>query len=272
MRRRTSKDIYYKTNDEIELIRQSCLLVGKTHAALVPFIKPGVTTKRLDVLAEEFIRDNQAIPGFKGYNGFPATLCISVNDAVVHGLPSDYQLGEEDVISIDCGVLANGFYGDSAYTYCFKAVSTEVVKLLQVTKESLYKGIEQAVVGKRIGDIGFAIQQYTERINNYGVVRELVGHGVGKNLHEAPDVPNYGRRGDGIKLLQGLVLAIEPMINLGRKEIVGDEDKTTIRTADGKASAHFEHTITIGKQTADILSSFSEIEAALKNNEYLAFV
>ncbi len=250
-------------------MRHSNQLVGKAHAAVVPFIVPGVKTTKLDEIAEAFIRDHGAEPGFKGYGGFPYTLCISINDHVVHGMPSEYELKEGDVVSIDCGVLANGFYGDSAYTYCVGEIEPEVKKLLEVTKESLYKGIEQAVVGRRLGDISFAIQHYCERIHKYGVVRDLVGHGVGRSLHEGPEVPNFGKRGKGPKLQDGLVLAIEPMVNLGRKEVRRLSDGWTIVTIDGKPSAHFEHSVVVRKGKADILSTFEFIENAIKNNKEL---
>ena len=264
--RKKSKHIFYKTKEEIELIRYSCLLVGKAHATVAELIRPGIKTIKLDEAAETYIRDQGAIPGFKGYNDFPYTLCISVNDEVVHGMPGNYELKEGDIVSIDCGVIANAYYGDSAYTYCVGEVEPEVKKLLEVTKESLYKGIEQAVVGKRVGDISFAIQQHTERKYGYGVVRELVGHGVGRQLHEAPEVPNFGKRGRGPKLLDGLVIAIEPMINMGKKDVRRSTDGWTISTIDGKPSAHFEHTIAVNKNQADILSTFEYIEAAIKNN------
>ncbi|MGB1204666.1 MAG: type I methionyl aminopeptidase [Chitinophagales bacterium] len=264
-----NRKIFYKTDDEVELIRHSCRLVGQAHAEVAKIMRPGISTIKLDKVAEEFIRDNKALPGFKGYNDFPHTLCISLNNEVVHGMPSQYELKDGDVVSIDCGVLANGFYGDSAYTYCVGEVKSDVMQLLTVTKESLYKGIEQAVVGRRLGDISFAIQQHTERKHGYGVVRELVGHGVGRNLHEAPEVPNYGRRGKGIKLLDGLVLAIEPMINMGKKEVTRLNDGWTIVTVDSTTSAHYEHTIAIRKNKADILSTFEFLETAIKNNEEL---
>ena len=254
--------IYYKSEEEIELIRESSLLVGKTHAAIAGLIKPGVTTLELDKIAEEFIRDNGAVPAFKDYDGFPSTLCMSPNEQVVHGIPNDNPLNDGDILSVDCGVLINGFYGDSAFTYEVGNVKEEVKKLLQVTKESLYKGIEQAVSGKRLGDIGHAIQDYTESFG-YGVVREMVGHGVGRNLHEKPEVPNYGKKGKGIKLKDGLVIAIEPMINMGTKSIHRHADDWTITTVDGNFSAHFEHTIVVRKNKAEILSSFKEIETVL---------
>jgi len=254
--------IYYKSEEEIDLIRESSLLVGKTHAEIAGLIKPGVTTLELDNMAEEFIRDNGAVPAFKGYGGFPNTLCMSPNEQVVHGIPNDAPLNDGDILSVDCGVLLNGFYGDSAYTYEVGNVKKEVRKLLIVTKESLYKGIEQAISGKRLGDIGYAIQGYSESFG-YGVVREMVGHGVGKDLHEKPEVPNYGKRGEGIKLNEGLVIAIEPMINMGTKSIHQHTDGWTITTADGNFSAHFEHTIVVRKNKAEILSSFKEIEKVL---------
>jgi len=256
--------IYYKSEEEIELIRESSLLVGKTHAVIAGLIKPGVTTLELDKIAEEFIRDNGGVPAFKGYGDFPNTLCMSPNEQVVHGIPNDNLLSDGDILSVDCGVLMNGFYGDSAFTYEVGNVKDEVKKLLQVTKESLYKGIEQAVSGKRLGDIGHAIQDYTESFG-YGVVREMVGHGVGRDLHEKPEVPNYGKKGKGIKLKDGLVIAIEPMINMGTKSIHQHADGWTTTTADGNFSAHFEHTIVVRKNTAEILSSFKEIEKVLNN-------
>ncbi len=270
--RSTKKNIFYKTDEEVALMRHSNLLVSKAHATVVPYIRPGVKTIRLDQIAEEFIRDNDAVPGFKGYGGFPYTLCISVNEAVVHGMPSDYELKEGDIISIDCGVLANEFYGDSAYTYCVGEIAPETKKLLEVTKEALYLGIEQAVVGKRLEDISFAVQQHCERKHGYGVVRELVGHGVGRQLHEGPEVPNFGKRGRGVKLLDGLVLAIEPMINLGTRNVNKLSDGWTIITADKQPSAHFEHSVVVRKGKADILSTFEFTEAAIKNNKELTSI
>ncbi len=254
--------IYLKTDEEIELLRESNMLVGKTLGVLAKQIKPGVSTLELDKLAEEFIRDNGAVPGFLNYQGFPNTLCTSVNDQVVHGIPNKLPLKEGDVISIDCGVLLNGFYGDSAYTFEVGEVSEEVRQLLAATKISLYKGIEKAVVGNRLGDIGYAIQNYTESLG-YSVVREMVGHGVGRHLHESPEVPNYGKVGNGIKLTEGMVIAIEPMINLGKRNIFQEKDGWTIRTSDRKVSAHFEHTIAVRKERAEILSSFDFIEEVL---------
>ena len=256
--------IYYKSEEEIELIRESSLLVGKTHAVIAGLIKPGVTTLELDKIAEEFIRDNGGVPAFKGYGDFPNTLCMSPNEQIVHGIPNNNLLSDGDILSVDCGVLMNGFYGDSAFTYEVGNVKEDVKKLLQVTKESLYKGIEQAVSGKRLGDIGYAIQDYTESFG-YGVVREMVGHGVGRNLHEKPEVANYGKKGKGIKLKDGLVIAIEPMINMGTKSIHQHADGWTTTTADGNLSAHFEHTIVVRKNKAEILSSFKEIEKVLNN-------
>ncbi len=258
--------IYIKTEEEIEIQRQSSLLVGLTLAEVAKHIEPGVKTITLDTIAEEFIRDHGAVPGFKGYGGFPGTLCISVNDAVVHGIPDETELKDGDIVSVDCGTLMNGFYGDSAYTFPVGNVKEDVLLLLERTKKSLYLGIEQAVAGKRVRDIGYAIQSYVESFG-YGVVRDLVGHGVGKNLHEEPEVPNYGRRGTGPKLKERMCIAIEPMINLGVKEVFQDKDGWTIRTADGKPSAHFEHDIAIRNGKADILSSFEEIEKVL-NNKY----
>lgn len=256
--------VHIKTDEEVELLRESSLLVGKTLAAVASRIRPGVTTLELDAVAEEFIRDHGAEPGFKGYGGFPNSLCTSVNEAVVHGIPNDRPLEEGDIVSIDCGVLKNEFYGDSAYTFAVGEIAPEVQQLLDVTKECLRLAIEQAVVGKRIGDIGFACQQHAEQ-NGYGVVRELVGHGLGRSLHEAPEVPNYGRRGNGPRLMDGMVLAIEPMINLGRKEVLHLEDGWTIVTADRKVSAHFEHDVVVRKGQADVLSSFDEIEKVLQH-------
>jgi len=255
--------IYYKTDEEIEKIRNSSLLVGKTLAEVCKYIAPGVNTGFLDKLAEEFIRDNNAKPAFKGYRGFPATLCISLNEQVVHGIPGKNELKEGDIVSIDCGVLKNDFYGDSAYTFNVGIVKEDVLQLLRVTQEALYKGIENAVLGKRLADIGFAIQSYVEGYG-FSVVRDLVGHGIGRNLHEKPEVPNYGKRGNGIKLQKGLVIAIEPMINMGKYHVVQESDGWTIRTGDRLPSVHFEHTVAVRKGEADILSSFSEIEEVLK--------
>lgn len=261
--------IHYKSNAEVELIRQSCILVNDSIAHVAAFIKPGVSTMKLNDMADKYITDHGAVPNFKNYQGFPFACCISVNDAVVHGFPTTDPLKNGDIVSIDCGALKNGFHGDSAYTFALGEISDEVKELLRVTKDSLYLGIEKAVVGNRIGDIAFAIQDYTERKHGYGVVRELVGHGLGKELHEDPQVPNYGKRGKGSKLKDGLVIAIEPMINLGGKEVYNDKDGWTVRAADGKPAAHYEHTVCVRKNKADILSSFSSIEAAEKANSNL---
>jgi methionyl aminopeptidase len=257
--------IFYKTGEEIELIRKSSLLVGKTLAELAKIIRPGVTTLDLDNVAEEFIRDNDALPGFLGYGGFPNTLCTSVNEAVVHGIPNNTSLNEGDIVSVDCGVLMNEFYGDSAYTFEVGEVSPEIKQLLEVTKECLNLAVEQTKSGNRIGDIGFSVQNHAEQ-NGYGVVRELVGHGLGRGLHEKPEVPNYGKKGRGHKMKSGLVLAIEPMINLGKKEVTQLSDGWTIVTKDGLPSAHFEHDVAILQDgTTQVLSSFEEIEKILNN-------
>ena len=255
--------IYYKSEEEIDLVRKSSLLVAKTHAEIARHIKPGISSLELDLLAEEFIRDNGGVPAFKGYNGFPCTLCVSPNEQVVHGIPNKDILYDGTILSVDCGVIMNEYYGDSAYTYEIGDVDKHISELLKVTKESLYKGIEKAIVGNRIGDISNAVQVHAEA-NNYGVVRELVGHGIGKQLHESPEVPNYGRRGSGIKLKKGLVIAIEPMINMGKRDIMQHEDGWTITTIDKKPSAHFEHTIVVREGEAEILSSFKEIEEVIK--------
>jgi methionyl aminopeptidase len=256
-----------RTEDEIALIRKSSLLVGKTLAEVARHIRPGVQTIKLDQIAEEFIRDHDAKPGFKGYNGFPYTLCISVNEHVVHGFPSERELKDGDIVSIDCGTYMNGFYGDSAYTFEVGEVDEKVRALMKRTKESLYKGIEMAIAGNRIGDIGHAIQSYVEGFG-YSVVRDLVGHGLGENLHEKPEVPNFGRRGTGVKLMEGMVLAIEPMINLGKKQVVQESDGWTFRTADNKPSAHYEHDVVVRKGQAEILSTFDYIEEVLNVKAY----
>ena len=259
----------YKTNDQVELMRQSALLVSKTLTEIAGTLKPGITTLSIDRKVGEFIKDHQAIPSFLNYNGYPFNSCISVNDVVVHGFPGPKELVEGDIITIDIGVILNGWHGDHAYTFAIGDPGEEVMKLIQVTKESLYKGIEKAVAGNRIGDIAFAIQEHTERKNGYGVVRELVGHGLGKNLHEDPQVPNYGKRGSGPKLKEGLVLAIEPMINMGTRDVYTDDDGWTVRTNDGKPSVHFEHDVCVRKGKADILSDYSIIEKAEKANPNL---
>jgi methionyl aminopeptidase len=262
--------IHYKTKEEIEIMRQSCLLVGKVHTEIAKIIRPGISTIELNRIAEEFIHDHGGTPTFKNFNGYPYATCISVNDAVVHGFPTTGNLKEGDVVSVDIGVYKNGFHGDSAYTFAVGEVAAEILQLLKVTKESLYLGIEKARHGNRVGDIANAIQEHTEKKHGYGVVRELVGHGVGRSLHEEPQVPNYGKKGTGAKLKEGMVLAIEPMINLGVKEIFNDDDGWTIRTKDNKVSAHFEHDVYVQKGPADILSSFTDIEAAEKANPNLS--
>ena len=254
--------IHYKKPHEIELIRISALLVSKTLGMLASEIKSGVTTSYLDQLAEDFIRSHNALPGFKGLYGFPATLCVSVNEAVVHGIPNKKPLREGDIISVDCGVLKDGYYGDHAYTFEVGEVKPEVRKLVRVTKEALYLGIEQTCAGKRIGDIAFAIQSHAEK-HGYGVVRELTGHGLGRKMHEDPVVPNYGKRGRGKRLKNNLVIAIEPMINMGTKEVRQLNDKWTIVTADGQPSAHFEHDVAIINGKPEILSTFKYVEEAL---------
>lgn len=256
------RKIYYKTEEEIELLRQSSLLVGKTLAEVAKIIRPGVTTLDLDAVAEECIRDNGGVPGFLGYGGFPNSLCTSVNEQVVHGIPNDRPLEEGDVVSVDCGVKMNGFFGDSAYTFAVGDLKPEVTALLENTKECLNKAIEMAVAGNRMGDIGHAVQSHAEGAG-YGVVRDLVGHGLGKDLHEAPEVPNYGRRGNGVKLREGLVLAIEPMITLGTRRVKQLNDGWTIVTADGMPSAHFEHDVVVREGKAEVLSTFEWIEEAL---------
>lgn len=258
--------IIYKTKEEIEIIRENCILVSKTLALVASLIKPGVTGEYIDTKAEEFIRDHKALPGFKGYNGFPATLCVSPNECVVHGIPSKEEFKDGDVVSVDCGVYHNSYYGDAAFTFALGNVDDEIIKLLEVTHTSLYKGIEMANIGSRIGDIGWAIQNYTESEHGYGVVRELVGHGLGRNLHEKPEVPNYGKRGKGIQLKEGLVIAIEPMINLGTRNVQTSRDGWTIETKDKKVSAHFEHTIALTKDGPDILSDHTYVFESIKNN------
>ena len=257
--------IFLKTEEEIEYLRISNQIVAKTLAEMAKIIVPGISTDQLNKVADEFIRDNGAIPGFLGYGGFPKSICTSVNDQVVHGIPSEKVILEDgDIISVDCGAYINGFHGDSAYTFCVGDVKPEIIELLRTTKESLYKGIEQAQEGKRLGDVGYAIQEYCET-RGYSVVREMIGHGVGRNLHESPEVPNYGRKGNGIMLKSGMTIAIEPMINLGKRNLVFENDGWTTRTIDRKPSAHFEHSIAIRRGKADILSSFEYIEQILGN-------
>jgi len=257
--------INYKTSDEIEIIKEGALILGKAHGLVAGMLRPGIKTIELDQVAEDFIRESGGVPSFKNYKGFPHTLCISLNENVVHGFPSDYELQGGDIISIDCGVYYKGFHSDSAYTYPVGKVDDDVDMLLKITKESLYEGIREAVHGNRIGDIGFAVQTYTER-HGYSVVRELVGHGLGRNLHEVPEVPNYGKRGRGAKLKEGMVIAIEPMINLGKRNIVQEDDGWTIRTADRMPSAHFEHTVAIFRDKTEILTTHKYIEESFSNN------
>jgi methionyl aminopeptidase len=259
--------IYYKTADEIELMRKSNMLVSETLAYVAGILKVGVTSKEIDKKAEEFIRDNKGVPAFKGYRGFPASLCMSVNDGVVHGIPGSKPFVETDIVSIDCGVILNSFFGDAAFTFAFSKVDTSTIKLLKVTRESLSKGIEMAVIGNRIGDISHAIQYYCEKEHGFGVVRELVGHGVGKSLHEDPEVPNFGLKGKGPIIKEGLVIAIEPMVNQGIKGVKQREDGWTIVTKDGKPSAHFEHSVAVLKSGPSILSNHDIIDKAVKNNE-----
>jgi methionyl aminopeptidase len=251
--------VHFKTEADIQVMKESARVLGLAHGEVAKRIRPGVKTKDLDKVAEEFIQDHGGSPSFKNYHGFPAALCISVNETVVHGFPGGYELKDRDIISIDCGVLYKGFHSDSAYTYPLPEASAEVLNLLDRTYESLYAGIEQAKAGNRIGDIGFAIQTYVEKFG-YGVVRELVGHGVGKDLHEDPEVPNYGKRGKGVKIVPGMVFAIEPMINMGTKGVVQEADGWTIRTQDKKPSAHFEHMVAIFKDRTEILTTHEYIE------------
>ncbi len=263
------KRMFYKTGPEIELMRKANLVVSKTLAHVASILKPGVTGEEIDKQAEEFILDHGGRPAFKGYHGFPATLCVSYNDIVVHGIPSKREFKENDIVSVDCGVELEGFYGDAAFTFAFQDVEEPILELLRVTYASLYLGIEQAVHGNRVGDISAAIQEYCERKNGYGVVRDLVGHGVGRSLHEDPEVPNYGKRGKGPLIMEGLVIAIEPMINLGRKEVHQADDGWTIHTRDRMASAHFEHSVVVMKNKADILSDHAYLLDEIKNNPYL---
>lgn len=264
-----SRKVNYLSDDEIATLRESSLLVGKTLAEVARHLKIGVSTKELDAIAETFIRDNGGVPSFKGYGGFPGSLCTSVNEQVVHGIPNDVPLENGDIVSIDCGVYMNGFHGDSAYTFQVGEVDEKTKALLKVTQECLDKAIEQAVEGNHVGDIGFACQKHAER-NGYGVVRELVGHGLGRDLHEAPEVPNYGKKGRGTPLKEGMVLAIEPMINMGSKEVLQLDDGWTVVTRDRKVSAHFEHDIAVREGKAEVLSTFSYIEDVLEEKNELA--
>ncbi|HZH64566.1 MAG TPA: type I methionyl aminopeptidase [Flavisolibacter sp.] len=261
--------IYYKTEEQIETMRHSALLVSSTLAEVARILKPGIKTIDIDGFIGTIIKDHGGIPSFLNFHGYPFNSCISVNDVVVHGFPNKKELVDGDIVSIDIGILKNGYHGDHAYTFMIGKPPDEVVKLVKITKESLYKGIEKAVAGNRIGDVAFAIQEHTEKKNGYGVVRELVGHGLGKSLHEDPQVPNYGKRGSGTVMKEGLVLAIEPMINMGKKEVYTEDDGWTVRTKDGKPSVHFEHDVCIKKGKADILSNYNDIEAAEKSNQAL---
>jgi methionyl aminopeptidase len=255
--------IYLKTDAEVELLRESNMLVSKTLAEVATHIRPGITTLELDAVAETYIRDHGALPGFKGYAGFPNTLCTSVNDEVVHGIPSGYTLRDGDIISVDCGVILNGFYGDSAFTFAVGDVAPETQRLLDFTRASLEAGVREAVAGKRIGDISWMVQSTAEN-GGYSVVRTLVGHGIGKHLHEGPEVPNFGKRGSGVRLQRNMVICIEPMINMGTKNTKTLNDGWTVRTGDGKPSAHFEYAVAVREDRADLLTTFEFIEEVIK--------
>jgi methionyl aminopeptidase len=259
----------HKTEAEIVLMKEAATLVSKTLTEVAKVLKPGMTTLQIDKICADFVKDHKAIPSFYNYRGYPHNVCTSVNDVVVHGFPNNIPLKAGDIVTVDMGVILNGWHGDHAYTFILGEVSEEVLQLVRVTKESLYKGIEKAIVNNRVGDIAFAIQEHTERKHGYGVVRELVGHGIGRSLHEDPQVPNYGKRGTGAKLKENLVLAIEPMINMGTKDVYTEDDGWTIRTRDGQPSVHFEHDVCIKKNKALILSDYSIIEAAEKANPEL---
>ena len=259
----------HKTEAEIVSMKEAATLVSKTLTEVAKVLKPGMTTLEIDKLCAQFIKDHKAIPSFYNYRGYLHNVCVSVNDVVVHGFPNQEALKEGDIISVDIGVILNGWHGDHAYTFILGDVAPDVLQLVRVTKESLYKGIEKAIINNRVGDVSFAIQEHTERKHGYGVVRELVGHGLGRSLHEDPQVPNYGKRGTGAKMKENLVLAIEPMINLGSKEVYTEEDGWTVRTRDGKPSVHFEHDVCVKRNTALILSDYSIIEAAEKANANL---
>lgn len=261
--------IHYKNEEQVELMRHSAQLVSETLAEIAKMLKPGLRTIDIDLRIGELIKDHGGVPSFLNYHGYPFNSCISVNDVVVHGFPGKYELRDGDIVSIDIGVYKNQYHGDHAYTFIMGQAAPEVVQLVKITKESLYKGIEKAVAGNRVGDISFAIQDYTEKKHGYGVVRELVGHGLGKNMHEDPQVPNYGKRGSGPVMKSGLVIAIEPMINMGKKDVYTEDDGWTVRTVDGKPSVHFEHDVCVKKGKADILSDYSRIEAAEQNNSNL---
>lgn len=260
--------ISLKNNEEIELCRQSSLLVGKTLALIAAELKAGITTMKLDKLAESFIKDSGATPSFSGYNGFSGSLCISVNEEIVHGIPGKKLIKEGDVVSVDCGVYMNGFHGDSAYSFGIGDIHPDKAKLLKVTKECLMLAIDSIQPGSRIGDIGYAVQQHAQK-NGFGVVRELVGHGLGTKLHEKPEVPNYGKRGSGMVLMDGMVIAIEPMINMGSRHIRQLNDGWTIVTGDNKVSAHFEHDVAIVGGKADVLTTFDFIEEEIEKNSYI---
>ena len=267
---------HYKSPEEIEIIRANCLLVSATLAEVASRIRPGVTGLELDTLAETFIRDHGAEPAFKGYPGslsdFPASLCISFNEVIVHGIPDKTEIREGTIVSVHCGVKMNGFFGDAAFTFAIGEIDAETLQLLVTTRECLNLAIGQAVAGNRIGDIGFAVQNHAETVHHYGVIREMVGHGIGRKLHEPPEVPNYGKRGKGPVLHEGLTIAIEPMINLGTREVLMKKDGWTLVTRDGKPSAHYEHTIAIRKSEADVLSDHRIIDEAVKNNVNLSEV
>lgn len=264
----------YKTEEEIEILRQNCLLVSDTIAEVASHIKPGITGLELDTIAETFIRDHGAEPAFKGYPGsvfdFPASLCISFNEVIVHGIPDGREILEGDVVSVDCGVKKDGFFGDSAFTFAVGEISPEIMKLLVVTRECLDLAIKQAIAGNRLGDVGYAVQHHAEVENSYGVIREMVGHGIGRKLHEPPEVPNYGKRGKGTILHEGLAIAIEPMINLGTREVVMKKDGWTLTTRDLKPSAHYEHSVVVRKAEAQVLSDHARVDLAIKNNVNLS--
>jgi len=258
-----------KTDEQIEMMKQAAVLVSQTLTEVAKMLQPGVTTLQIDKLCGEFVRDHKAIPSFLNYKGYPYNVCASVNDVVVHGFPNNVALKNGDVVTIDMGVILNGWHGDHAYTFILGEASEEIRQIVNITKESLYKGIEQAIVNNRVGDIAYAVQKHTEKDHGYGVVRELVGHGIGRSLHEDPQVPNYGKKGNGAKLKENIVIAIEPMINLGTKEVYTEDDGWTVRTRDGKVSVHFEHDVCIKKKKALILSDYSIIEAAEAANSNL---
>ena len=268
--RRPNGMILYKTEAEVAMMKEAAVLVSKTLTEVAKVLKPGMTTMQIDKLCATFVKDHKAIPSFLNYSGYPHNICASVNDVVVHGFPNDVELKDGDIVSIDMGVVLNGWHGDHAYTFAIGEIGEEEAKLIRITKESLYKGIEKAIVNNRLGDISYAIQEHTEFKNKYGVVRELVGHGIGRNLHEEPQVPNYGKRGNGQKLKENLILAIEPMINMGKKDVYTASDNWTVKTKDGKPSVHFEHDVCVKKDKALILSDYSIIEKAERENNHLS--